>query len=84
MKLGQIEQSRIKELAEAQRTGADINLINEKFNAQRVQLQEEYAKKQTDILAQEYAEKFNSPYKLLVGWRREVDPKCVTRIVFIG
>ena len=57
LKLGQIEQSRIKELAEAQRTGADINLINEKFNAQRVQLQEEYAKKQTDILAQEYADR---------------------------
>lgn len=57
LKLGQIEQSRIKELAEAQRTGADINLINKKFNAQRVQLQEEYAKKQTDILAQEYADR---------------------------
>lgn len=45
LKLAQIEANRKAELDAAKKTGADITLINEKFNAQRQKLEEEYADK---------------------------------------
>lgn len=56
LKLAQIEASRAKELAEAEKTGADITLINEKFNKQRLELEEEYAAKQLQVIQKKYAD----------------------------
>lgn len=43
LKMEQIEASRAAELKAAEKTGADINLINAKFNKERQKLEEEYA-----------------------------------------
>lgn len=56
LKLAQIEASRAKELAEAEKTGADITLINEKFNKQRLELEEDYAAKQLQVIQKNYAD----------------------------
>lgn len=56
LKLAQIEASRAKELAEAEKTGADITLINEKFNKQRLELEEDYAAKQLQVIQKKYAD----------------------------
>lgn len=56
LKLAQIEASRAKELAEAEKTGADITLINEKFNKQRLELEEDYAAKQLHVIQKKYAD----------------------------
>jgi len=56
LKLAQIEASRTKELAEAEKSGADINLINEKFMKQRLELEEEYADKQLEVVQKKYAD----------------------------
>ena len=43
LKLAQLEASRAAELKAAERTGADVSLINAKFNKQRQEMEEEYA-----------------------------------------
>lgn len=54
LKLGQIEASRKAELEAAQKTGADINLINAKFNQQKMELEEEYANNLADKIMERY------------------------------
>lgn len=43
LKLAQLEASRAAELKAAERTGADVSLINAKFSKQRQEMEEEYA-----------------------------------------
>lgn len=43
LKLAQLEASRAAEIKAAERTGADVSLINAKFNKQRQEMEEEYA-----------------------------------------
>jgi len=54
LKLAQLEASRIAELKAAEKTGADINLINAKFNKERLDMEEEYA----DMAAQKTEERY--------------------------
>lgn len=56
LKLAQIEVARTKELKEAEKTGADITLINDKFNKQKLDLEEDYAAKQLQVIQQKYAD----------------------------
>lgn len=56
LKLAQLEATRTAELEEAKRTGADINLINEKFNKQRQELEEEYTAKASSVIEKRYAD----------------------------
>jgi len=56
LKLAQLEAQRAAELTEAEKTGADVNLINEKFNKEREKMQEEYAEKRMSAIEKEYAE----------------------------
>lgn len=55
LKLAQLEASRQAELKEAEKTGADVILINEKFNKQKLDLQEEYANKAAEKIMEEYS-----------------------------
>lgn len=54
LKLAQLEASRAAELKAAEKTGADVTLINAKFNKERLELEKEYA--------QAYAEKTMDRY----------------------
>ena len=56
LKLAQLESSRAAELKAAEKTGADITLINEKFNKQRLELEEDYAAKQLQVIQKKYAD----------------------------
>ncbi len=56
LKLAQIEASRKKELQEAEKTGASVLLINQKFNQQKTALREEYADQQLQALQKQYAD----------------------------
>lgn len=56
LRLVQLESTRTAELEEAKRTGADINLINEKFNKQRQELEEEYAANASSVIEKRYAD----------------------------
>lgn len=56
LKLAQIEAARVKELKEAEKTGADITIVNEKFNKQRLELEEDYAEKQLQVISKKYAD----------------------------
>lgn len=56
LRLAQLEATRAAELEEAKRTGADINLINEKFNKQRQELEEEYAANASSLIEKRYAD----------------------------
>lgn len=60
LRLAQLEASRDAELEAAKQTGADTNLINEKFNKERQKLEEEYAEKRADAIEKEYAKKADS------------------------
>lgn len=55
LKLAQIEANRAAEIEAAEKTGADINLINTKFNLQRQELEEEYAMNLSHIIEERYA-----------------------------
>ena len=55
LKLAQLEASRAAELKAAEKTGADVTLINAKFNKERLELEEEYAEKQLEIIEKKYA-----------------------------
>ena len=54
LKLAQLESSRAAELKAAEKTGADVNLINAKFNKERLELEEEYANGLAEKVMQRY------------------------------
>lgn len=56
LKLAQLEAERTAELETAEKTGADILLINEKFNKKRLEMEEEYAANSADITMNRYAD----------------------------
>lgn len=56
IKLSQIEAERLKELEETQRSGADVALIEEKFNAKRLKQIEDFNKKKQEAIQKEYAD----------------------------
>lgn len=55
LKLAQLEAERAAEIKAAERTGADVNLINAKFNKERQAMEEEYA----DTLATKTEERYS-------------------------
>lgn len=55
LKLAQLEANRASEIEAAKKTGADVSLINAKFNKQRVELLEDYANKQIEKAQKSYA-----------------------------
>ena len=55
LKLAQLEASRAAEIEDAKKTGADVSLINAKFNKQRIEMLEEYANAQIEKAQQSYA-----------------------------
>lgn len=55
LKLAQLEATRAAELKAAKKTGADINLINAKFNNERQELEEEYAANHAQKIQEHYA-----------------------------
>ena len=54
LKLAQLESSRAAELKAAEKTGADVNIINAKFNKERLELEEEYANGLAEKVMQRY------------------------------
>ena len=54
LKLAQIEASRSAEIKAAEKTGADVNLINAKFNQERADLEAEYANKRASKIEEQY------------------------------
>lgn len=66
LKLAQLESSRAAELKAAEKTGADIALINEKFNKQRLELEEDYAAKQLQVIQKKYADQEESSNTALI------------------
>ena len=56
LKLEQLEASRAAELKAAEKTGADINLINAKFNKERENLENEYADRCVQKIQERYAD----------------------------
>ena len=55
LKLAQIEASRVTELKEAEKTGADVNLIHEKFNKEREKIENEHAAGLAQKIQERYA-----------------------------
>lgn len=55
LKLAQLEASRAAEIEAAQKSGADVSLINAKFDKQRTQMLEEYANKQIETAQKTFA-----------------------------
>lgn len=55
LKLAQLEASRAAELKAAEKTGADVSLINAKFNKQRQDMEEEYAATAAKSVQERYA-----------------------------
>lgn len=55
LKLAQLEAQRAAEIKAAKKTGADIELINAKFNAQRQKMEEDYAEKAVAKVQEMYA-----------------------------
>lgn len=55
IKLGMLEANRAAELEAAQKTGADINYINAKFNKEREELEGKYANSLAEKIQQRYA-----------------------------
>ena len=50
LKLAQLEATRAAELKAAEKTGADINLINARFNKERLELEEEYRNNRENMI----------------------------------
>lgn len=55
LKLAQLESQRAAEIESAKKTGADVSLINDKFNRQRAEMLEDYAAEQVEKSQQAYA-----------------------------
>lgn len=56
LRLAKLESERAVELKEAEKTGADVSLINAKFDKQRLELQEDYASKMAESIEKQYAD----------------------------
>ena len=56
LKLAQLEAARAAELKAAEKTGADINFINAKFDKERLEMKEEYAADAVQKIQQQYAD----------------------------
>jgi len=56
LKLAQLEAARAAELKAAEKTGADINFINAKFDKERLEMKEEYAAAAVQKIQQQYAD----------------------------
>lgn len=54
LKLAQLEASRAAEIKAAEKTGADVNLINAKFNQERADLEAEYANNRATKIEEQY------------------------------
>ncbi len=54
LRLAQIEQSKEAEVESAKKTGADISLIEEKYNYKRIELEEEYSRKLAEKVMERY------------------------------
>lgn len=55
LKLAQLEANRNAELEAAKKTGADVDLINAKFNKQRLEMEQDYTAKQAEEIMNRYA-----------------------------
>lgn len=55
LKLAKLEAERAAEIKEAEKTGADVALINAKFNKQREEMEEDFAESQSNIIMDRYA-----------------------------
>lgn len=55
LKLAQLEANRDAELKAAKKTGADVDLINAKFNKQRLEMEQDYTAKQAEEIMNRYA-----------------------------
>lgn len=75
LKLAQLEASRAAELKAAEKTGADVTLINAKFNKERLELEEEYAQayaeKTMDRYAHEQSERDNQMLNEITALRQK-------------
>lgn len=56
LKMAQLEAARAAELKAAEKTGADINFINAKFDKERLEMKEEYAAAAVQKIQQQYAD----------------------------
>lgn len=65
LKLAKLEQSRLLEIEAAKKTGADVNLINEKFEKEKLKLKEDYADKWSKKMMEQAAREtdaYNNEY----------------------
>lgn len=75
LKLAQLEKSRAEEVKAAAKTGADVNLINAKFDKERQELSESYAQSRIsqvqDLYANEQSERDNAMMRELNDLERK-------------
>lgn len=57
LRLAQLEAARAAEVQAAGQTGADVTLIEEKYNARRLELQEEFAGRMAQKIQEDYADR---------------------------
>ena len=67
LRLAQLQKSREAELKEAEKTGADVALINAKFDRQRQEMREEYAEKRMTEIQNEYAAEQSARDNAMMG-----------------
>ncbi len=67
LKLAQLEASRAAELKSAEKTGADVNLINAKFNKERQELEEEYAANLASKTEERYSREQSARDNAMIG-----------------
>lgn len=56
LKMALLQAQHDAEIREAEKTGADVALINAKYEKQKIEMKEEYANKQSALIAQAYAD----------------------------
>lgn len=67
LKLAQLERERAAELEAAKKTGADVNLINAKFNKERQELEEEYAANLSSKTEERYSREQSARDNAMIG-----------------
>lgn len=67
LKLAQLERERAAELEAAKKTGADVNLINAKFNKERQELEEEYAANLASKTEERYSREQSARDNAMIG-----------------
>jgi len=67
LKLAQLEATRAAELKAAEKTGADINLINAKFNKERQELEEAYAANMASKTEERYSREQSARDNAMIG-----------------